>query len=856
MQKQTLLTNKNKIMQKTQNADVQRVINLVDLYRTKVGEESEIAKEAKANCEYWEEINISMMQEEGITIGGFVYGNGPHTEAWIKHLMVNEQLLGHFYAEVSGEKAQQDVLNQLLADNYDRNIFSEEEETFLRLHFKDLVNYIIQSPCNESLRWVCRHDSKDVFTIPSEVLELIDSRVEIASGSKVYYPNTAFAQLANLYDDSTFYVDSANSAWTRVAIYANSVDTREITDNTISQSYDAIVSYLPNVSDCGKIIQQICEAYNNLSYGGKLVLLCPSELLAEDTNSSLRRMLVDDHSIKEIIQLPRVMSTNASSDTYCLLIAEKGSADHSATLIDAQTASAKSDTKHYMLSFDLAKFNAIIANDGKDPNTGLRKVVKVPTVNLSQRLLVPKVYTIEKPSEAESPVPLSSLCTLNSVLVQDVKFDLPEETPWIVMNDLNPLFTGNINMSDIRKADCPNNPPFVEDSKDSTFDKNRKFNDSVFGQMNTEKRHYIMEYRQCNFLDGNTDAVLYGYSEKYGGQVAIVRAMGKPYAVSKGILVFCPKSGFDANSLAALLRLPYVYRQLELYRNYGIGYYLDDVLVSKEKRVICDESLRMTREEFVTKELEDKVRTMKTEYVNEVRMRKHDMGQKVFDLINTEDLMRYYVENHETECDLWSQLEEQLDHFRSTINDLSEMLDHLSQEERFGSPDLIDLDEYLKKLQHSNNISGFALSYQLDRDIVIDYLTTIKGNRRMPDVEIHPVVLMAKNDIQRVVGNILSNAQKHGFVDVSRHDYKVEIRLTINTEKEMYQIDFCNNGQPFPKGIDKIRYGIKGEKAGPKAGTGLGGSVVKSIVEHYKGDYDILMKGEWTIVRVYLPITI
>ena len=65
-------------MQKTQNADVQRVINLVNLYRTKVGEESEIAKEAKANCEYWEEINISMMQEKGITIGGFVYGVIPY----------------------------------------------------------------------------------------------------------------------------------------------------------------------------------------------------------------------------------------------------------------------------------------------------------------------------------------------------------------------------------------------------------------------------------------------------------------------------------------------------------------------------------------------------------------------------------------------------------------------------------------------------------------------------------------------------------------------------------------------------------------------------------------------------------
>ena len=33
-------------MQNAQNADIQRVINLVELYRTKVGKESDIATEA------------------------------------------------------------------------------------------------------------------------------------------------------------------------------------------------------------------------------------------------------------------------------------------------------------------------------------------------------------------------------------------------------------------------------------------------------------------------------------------------------------------------------------------------------------------------------------------------------------------------------------------------------------------------------------------------------------------------------------------------------------------------------------------------------------------------------------------
>ena len=877
-------------MQNVQNAEIQqRVINLVELYRTKVGKESQIAKEAKDDCEYWDMESVDMMIEEGLSIGGGIYGEGPHTEVWIKHLMVNEQLLGHFYSEVAGENAETVVLDQLLPDVYDKNIFTEEEENFLKSHFKEMVNYIILTPCDDSLKWVHRHDGKDAFTIPSEVLELISSRVEMAPGSKVYYPNTAFAQLANLFEGSTFYVDTMFYAWTRVAIYANSVDAEKLDDNSMPQSCDAIVSYLPTISEDSETIKHICEAYNNLIPGGKLILLCPSGLLVEDTNSSyrktltetlkfkdvsfiqeeldthkvaenicatFRRILVEGQAIKEIIQLPQIMSSNASSSTYCLLIAEKGRADSDVTLIDARTASIDIDTEHYMLSFDMAKFVAILKNDGKDPNTGLRKVVRVSSENLSQHLLVPEVYTIERPSETEQPVPLSSLCTLEYTLVRDVQFDLPEDTPWVTISDLTPLFTGDLNMSDIRKADCPNNPPFVEGSKDYAFGKDGKFVDSIWVQMNTKKGNHVLNYRQCTFLDGNTDAVLYERSDKHGVQVAVVRAMGKPYAVSKGILVFCPKNGIDANSLAALLRLPIVYRQLVAYEKYGVGIHLDDVLAPTDKRVIEDELSRMKKEESVTNELGDKVLAMKTEYINEVRMRKHDMGQKVFDLINTEDLMRYYVENRETESDAWSQIEEQLDHFRSTIHELSEMLDHLSQEEQFGNPELLDLNDYLANLQHSNNVNGFTLSYQLDRDSLLDLQLSRMKDKNMGMVKVIPTIFMAKNDFQRIVSNILSNAQKHGFVDPNRMDYEVNIRLEFNVEKGMYQIDFRNNGKPLPEGLNKMRYGIKGEKAGKTAGTGLGGSVVKSIIEHYKGDYDVFMDGDWTVIRIYLPIAI
>ena len=877
-------------MQNVQNAAEiqQRVINLVELYRTKVGKESQIAKDAKADCDYWDNYQVEQFEKYGDgTIGG--WGEGPHTEVWIKHLMVNEQLLGHFYALVAGENAEKEILDQLQSDVYDKTIFTEEEEAFLTAHFKDLVNYIILTPCDDSLEWVHRHDGKDAYTIPKEVLELVKARVKIPAGSTVYYPHTAFAQLANLFDGCKYFCDTMFYAWTKVAVYANNI---EAEDNASPSVYDAIVSYLPKDNDDSKAIARLCEAYKNLPVGGRLMLICPPSVLADkgntsyrrnlseslkykelpsvkekldeeeasaDINAKFRRMLVEDKAIKEIIQLPQVMSNNASFDTYCLLIAEKGRSESDTVLIDARVASKDFDTKHYMLSFDNTNFNAILQNDGIDPNTGLRKVVKVSSEDLSPEILIPQVYVVERPTEAEHPVPLSTICSLASTRVRDVQFDLPEDTPWITKSDLTPLYTGGLDMSGIRKADCPNNPPYVEGSKEYGFDKDGKFVDSIWVQIGKSKGHHVLDYRKCTYLDGKSDTVLYERSAESGVHVAVVRATGKPYAVSSGILVFCPKDDFDVNSLAALLRLPIVYRQSIAYQEYGLDNHLNDILVPTDKRIIGDELYRMKREESVTNDLGDKVQAMKTEYINEVRMRKHDMGQKVFDLINTEDLMRYYVENRETESDVWSQIEEQLDHFRSTIHELSEMLDHLSQEEKFGTPELLDLNDYLANLQHSNNVSGFTLSYQLDRESILDVqLSRIKDKdiKNWGSVKAIPTIYMAKNDLERVVSNILTNAQNHGFKDPNRKDYEVNVRLEFNTEKGMYQIDFRNNGKPLPEGMNKMRYGIKGEKAGQNAGTGLGGSVVKSIVEHYKGDYDVFMEGDWTVIRVYLPIAI
>ena len=997
-------------MQKNQNAEIQqRVINLVDLYRTKVGKESQIAKDAKEEHDYWQQVAIDMMEDEDF-FGGGLDGEGPHTEVWIKHLRVNEQLLGHFYAEVSGANADKKILSGLLPEIYDKTIFTEEEELFLKSHFKEMVNFIIKSPSNdEYLKWVNRSDGRDGFIIPDEVMDLIASRANIAEGSKIYYPKTGYAQLINQFEGCKFYCDDTN-AWMQLAILANNADVEILEDGAFPSSYDFVVSYPYGVLDEDapydmgkedKCTKTLISAYDHLNDGGRMILLCPNKLLCSkyphdlnfftkddkgkmnkvlnpirDIHYEFRHRLIDDGSIVEIIQLPQVMSSNAITRDYSLLIVEKGRTEGVLSMIDARYAFKKTKKTNFSKILDLNAFNAMLKNHGCDTETGLRKMVDVSISDLDEQMMIPQVYVIERPSENEHPVPLSSLCQLVTERVRDVKFDLPIDTPWVKNKDLSVTYRGVLEIDTLDKANCPNNPR--DKSVIDLDDVNNWLVDTTPDDLR------IAQYRVCTYLDGNRDAVLISF-ENERVATALYRATGKPIVVDgdswRHVHVLYPNKDVDALSLLSILRMPVVYRQILAYKEFGLyGKYghLNDILVPSDKRIIHDEVQRMDNEQESYKRQEELLAAKKTEYINEVRMRKHDMGQYIFELVNIEDLMRYYVENRDKKQNFCQELETLLDNFRTSLGELSTLLDNLSKEEQFGDPEAFNMTEFLSGLEKRHTKDSYRIQYtcdlpsikkynkkkqqaeldaindqmmdvdmkrQAELDAIADQMMEVDMKRQaeldaiadqmmeedmkrqaeldaiadqmmredmkqqaeldaindqMMEVDMKrqaeldaindqmmeedmkqqgvegpltmssivgneneivskanmyvPPIFVDPNDFQRLVNNILNNAKKHGFTNPDKKDYVIQINASIDVESSMYRIDFRNNGNPLPEGMNKMRYGIKGEKAGKTAGTGLGGNYVKSFVEHYGGDYDIFMEDGWTVVRIYLPI--
>ena len=117
------------------------------------------------------------------------------------------------------------------------------------------------------------------------------------------------------------------------------------------------------------------------------------------------------------------------------------------------------------------------------------------------------------------------------------------------------------------------------------------------------------------------------------------------------------------------------------------------------------------------------------------------------------------------------------------------------------------------------------------------------------------MVMMGRSDLLRLIQNVVENAIKRGFTG-NNPEYILNIGLTI--KDGFYIIDFSNNGEPLPEGLTKERYGMKGEKGKGSDGSGTGGYIVKSITEHYGGDYDIFThhfaEKYFTHVIVKLPI--
>ncbi len=100
-----------------------------------------------------------------------------------------------------------------------------------------------------------------------------------------------------------------------------------------------------------------------------------------------------------------------------------------------------------------------------------------------------------------------------------------------------------------------------------------------------------------------------------------------------------------------------------------------------------------------------------------------------------------------------------------------------------------------------------------------------------------------KKQFSTLLLNVISNAIRHGFTEFEKKyslSFIVEdYRFSDFNGKFSKSIKIINNGNPFPKSINKEDYGTAMKYGGNTGNSGYGGFLISKIIENHSGEFDI-----------------
>lgn len=271
----------------------------------------------------------------------------------------------------------------------------------------------------------------------------------------------------------------------------------------------------------------------------------------------------------------------------------------------------------------------------------------------------------------------------------------------------------------------------------------------------------------------------------------------------------------------------FVNRSIDLFlRHQTIG-----LFPSVEQKVVVEDA----EKEYLQQKVKDTrvseyVEKIKEEYAQEVRSRKHNMRPYLRELKASTDLAKLMVQDATSLDELKEEIRPLLEKLELNRKALSDIIDHLSQVDKYGEPEVLDVKEALEErfdyyVKHS--LAHFKLS--ITEEELLSPNVEDPANSKTWGRYVH----MASYDFKRMIDCVIDNARVHGF-EGNDEGHNISIQVETDGNDELV-IRITNDGLPFPEGFDINRYGLLGETAGKHAGTGDGGHQVVSIAKHYGG---------------------
>lgn len=759
--------------------------------------------------------------------------DGVHEFAMPYNDEAEEQLLATLYKRVAGENADSNILEALskYTEEFYAKGLNETELTFLTNNFAEVSTYIFSYFADKYYE----EHLGSLLNKPTKKVNEIIASAKIEDGETIFIGCSGLGDLAMLFPNCiikgySFTVKGPyiNEIWAlgQIRLFAAGIlsEILPYPEDKGSKPYwndaDIIIDGASSSFLCLKEAQ-----IQQMKPGCNLLLFVNKQNTAGDSVVDIAKKIVEEGCINSIT------SFEESNDLLGNDFVKKSICIHACKKVS-----------------DMVLFKNEITGEEKE----------LPSNILDQTILWPSYYLTAKPKKGMSLSEIVSFQDLRPKKKEDLVFkktkfnDEKECIEWILSDkEKNILVVTPKNLS----TGYENTELYKENlhqAGDPLFEKQLGFLSNIM--------------QPCILLYGRKDKFVVGYIKDLPSEGIVAYSQ---------LACLVPKEGIDVRYVAALLLTPEVRNQIISICEGEVDAQLFPLIIDK---IIVPNHTDLERATFLSeanyqaieaskKKMEESLNEKKSEYINEVRMRKHDMRPHLRQMTSSERLMLYYLDNTNDIEDLIRLLKKQLFTSHNALQSLSELVEHLSNEERFGEPESVNLNDYFHNIEKNSEVN-FTIKVSCEKALAqrkkeIEELKEKNKKENVPSMqgmdeksitECSLDVYIAPVDLDRIVNNIIENARRHGGLsDGRKTDYYISIDVKIDYQRDMYQIDFSNNGKPLPKGMTKERYGLKGEKAGPNAGTGSGGYIVKSIVEHYGGDFDLFSTDGITTIRIYLP---
>lgn len=710
-----------------------------------------------------------------------------------------------------------DVVTNSLSTCYNYHIMNLMHEAFIRLACENIPDNEYLAYYDYAIECISRYDKDSgLYTVPRGIALLADAFIAGNAG-KVYIP---FGGTMNFVTDlesfesvnaAYFYTGSWQVGMFRVALAGLQDKVNYSCEHPFKwheDKYDTIISMPPfavrievesSASDKGKgehsDLIAPCRFLDNSSSNGICVAFAPTSILwGGDSKEQFRTWAVKNKILDTIILLPRHILDGTEAPMACVVLRRKPYHENAVRMIDASNMFANEEHKNLLEVGDVMNAYHI------DTKNVSRTVSYSEIADMDYSWNIPEyLQTME-----EACPDGYKIMTLNEIVeLPQMAFSSPQDGGKIIkVQDLSNDWTN----------------PHID----------------VLAL--SETRDLRRYHRLCQ------DAIL--ISSVRTLKPSIVSASeDAPVWINPNIVAVVPNPEIDTEFLCMELAklnvqpmgatTPHISKASILRKKVA---YPDLTTQKQLYKEACRVSMLSKAKELGLHKLIDE---MKADYINEVRVRKHDMKTPMAQMKATLPLLDNLATTLPEEAS--AKLLTYVQRLKKAHDVLSEIVKHIADEDEFAAPEPVDIEEILKS--HEMMTDRYRIEYHRDK---------VSLSEAGIDT---PYIYMGRSDFMRLTENIVGNAIERGF---TKDGAEYALHISLSVDGDFFVIDFSNNGEPLPEGMDKVRYGTRGAKGVNSTGSGTGGYVVKSITQHYGGDYDIMSSkfaGIWfTNVIVKLPI--